>query len=74
MSKCIHKDLVCYVGWCERPFGTGEAAVIVIPLGEDRLSDNQLTEIMKPLKVTSFSQETIDFRIQELDSEKHKHP
>gem|GEM_PF-2679391 len=67
MSKCIHKDLVCYVGWRERPIGTGEATVIVIPLGEDGLRDNQLTEIMKPLKVTSFSQETIDFRIQELD-------
>jgi len=55
------------VGWRERPIGTGEATVIVIPLGEDGLRDNQLTEIMKPLKVTSFSQETIDFRIQELD-------
>jgi len=67
MSKYIHKDLVCYVGWRERPIGTGEAAVIVIPLGEDGLSDSQLAELMKPLKVTSFSQETIDFTIQELD-------
>jgi len=67
MSKCIHKDLVCYVGWRERPIGTGEAAVIVIPLGEDGLSDSQLGELMKPLKVTSFSEETIDFTIQELD-------
>ena len=67
MSKCVHKDLVCYVGWRERPIGTGEAAVIVIPLEEDGLSDSQLAEIMKPLKVTSFSEETIDFTIQELD-------
>ena len=67
MSKCIHKDLVCYMGWRERPIGTGEAAVIVIPLGEDGLSDSQLAELMKPLKVTSFSEETIDFTIQELD-------
>ena len=67
MSKCIHKDLACYVGWRERPIGTGEAAVIVIPLGEDGLSDSQLAELMKPLKVTSFSQETIDFTVQELD-------
>jgi len=67
MSKCVHKDLVCYVGWRERPIGTGEAAVIVIPRGGDGLSDSQLAEIMKPLKVTSFSQETIDFTVQELD-------
>ena len=55
------------MGWREKPIGTGEAAVIVIPLGEDKLTDNQLAELMKPLKVTTFSQETIDFTIQELD-------
>jgi len=67
MSKCVHKDLVCYMGWRERPIGTGEATVIVIPLGEDGLSNSQLGELMKLLKVTSFSEETIDFTIQELD-------
>jgi len=67
VGKCIHKDFVCYMGWREKPIGTGEAAVIVIPLGEDKLTDNQLAELMKPLKVTTFSQETIDFTIQELD-------
>jgi len=55
------------MGWREKPIGTGEAAVIVIPLREDKLTDNQLAELMKPLKVTTFSQETIDFTIQELD-------
>ena len=67
MGKCIHKDFVCYMEWREKPIGTGEAAVIVIPLREDKLTDNQLAELMKPLKVTTFSQETIDFTIQELD-------
>ena len=67
MGKCIHKDFVCYMGWREKPIGTGEVAVIVIPLREDKLTDNQLAELMKPLKVTTFSQETIDFTIQELD-------
>jgi len=67
VGKCTHKDFVCYVGWREKPIGTGEAAVIVIPLGEDGLTDSQLAELMEPLKVTTFSQETIDFTIQELD-------
>ncbi len=63
----IHKDFTCYMGWREKPLGTGEAAVIVIPLEEDELTDKQLGRLLKVLKVTTFSGETIDFTIQELD-------
>lgn len=58
----MHKDFRCYMGWREKPLGTGEAAVIVIPLEEDELTDEQLTIF----RVTTFSEETIDFKIQEL--------
>ena len=47
--------------------GTGEAAVIVIPLEEDELVDKQLGQLLKIFEVTTFSEETIDFTIQELD-------
>ena len=63
----IHKDFTCYMGWREKPLGTGEAAVIVVPLEEDALTDKQLGQLMKPLRVNNFSEETIDFTIQELD-------
>lgn len=63
----MHKDFRCYMGWREKPLGTGEAAVIVIPLEEDELTDEQLGKLLKTLRVTTFSEETIDFRIQELD-------
>jgi hypothetical protein len=63
----MHKDFRCYMGWREKPLGTGEAAVIVIPLEEDGLTDKQLTRLLKILKVTTFSEETTDFTIQELD-------
>jgi hypothetical protein len=55
------------MGWREKPLGTGEAAFIVVPLEEEELSDKQLGWLMKILKLTTFSEETIDFRIQELD-------
>jgi len=55
------------MGWREKPLGTGEAAVIVIPLEEDELTDQQLGRLLKIFKVTTFSEETIDFTIQELD-------
>lgn len=68
MCKAVpHKDFTCYMGWREKPLGTGEAAVIVIPLEEDELTDDQLGQLLDPLRVTTFSGETIDFRIQELD-------
>lgn len=51
----------------EKPLGTGESAVIVIPLEEDRLTEEQLDKLLKILRVTTFSEEVIDFRIQELD-------
>jgi hypothetical protein len=65
----MHKDFRCYMGWREKPLGTGEAAVIVIPLEEDELNDQQLGRLLKIFKVTTFSEETIDFTIQELDWE-----
>ena len=61
-KDCVHKDYPCYVGWRD----TGEASVIVIPLG-DKLNDKQLAELLEPLGVVSFSEETADFTIQELD-------
>ncbi|MEW6619585.1 MAG: hypothetical protein AB1422_09695 [bacterium] len=62
----MHKDFRCYMGWRENPSGTGEATVVVIPLG-DGLTDKQLGKLLRPLRVTTFSEETIDFRVQELD-------
>lgn len=56
------------MGWREKPLGTGEATVIIVPLDEpDELTNEQLGELMKVLQVTTFSEETIDFKIQELD-------
>jgi len=63
----MHKDFRCYMGWREKPLGTGEAAVIVTPLEEDELTDKQLGQLLKIFEVTTFSEETIDFTIQELD-------
>ena len=63
----MHKDFRCYMGWREKPLGTGEATVIIIPLEEDWLTDEQLCKLLKTLRVTTFSEETIDFRLQELD-------
>ena len=65
----MHKDFRCYMGWREKPLGTWKAAVIVIPLEEDELTDQQLGRLLKIFKVTTFSEETIDFTIQELDRE-----
>jgi len=62
-----HKDLPCYMGWREKPLGTGEATVIIVSLDEGELTNEQLGELMKVLQVTTFSEETIDFKIQELD-------
>jgi len=63
-----HKDLHCYMGWREKPLGTGEATVIIVPLDErDELTNEQLGELMKVLHATTFSEETVDFKIQELD-------
>ncbi len=63
----MNKDFRCYMGWREKPLGTGEATVIVIPLEEDELTDKQLGQLLKILGITTFSEETIDFTIQELD-------
>jgi hypothetical protein len=38
------------MGWREKPLGTGEAAVIVIPLEEDELTDEQLGKLLKTLR------------------------
>lgn len=63
----LHKDFRCYMGWREKPLGTGEAAFIIVPLEEEELSDNQLGWLENILHLTTFSEETIDFNIQELD-------
>jgi hypothetical protein len=63
----MHKNFRCYIGWREKPLGTGEAAVIVIPLEENELTDKQLGQLLKIFEVTTFSEETVDFTIQELD-------
>jgi hypothetical protein len=62
-----HENFRCYMGWREKPLGTGEAPFIIVPLEEEELSDKQLGRLMKILKLTTFSEETIDFRVQELD-------
>ena len=63
----MQKDFRCYMGWREKPLGTGEASVIVIPLEEDELTDEQLGKLLKILRITTFSEEMVDFKIQELD-------
>jgi hypothetical protein len=55
------------MGWREKPLGTGEAAFIIVPLEEKELSDDQLGWLENILHLTTFSEETIDFSIQELD-------
>jgi len=40
---------------------------MVLPLEEHELTDDQLGRLMHVLTVTAFSEETIDFTIQELD-------
>ena len=66
-TEIPHKDFRCYMGWREPPLGTGEASVVVVPLDDEELTDQQLTKLMEALKVSHFSEETIDFRIQEQD-------
>ncbi len=63
----MNKDFRCYMGWREKPLGTGEAAIIIIPLEESELTNEQLSKLLKLFRVTTFSEETIDFTIQELD-------
>ena len=65
----MHKDVRCYMGWREKPLGTGEASVIVVTLDQCELKEKKLRKLLKILRVTTFSEETIDFRIQELDRE-----
>ena len=55
------------MGWREKPLGTGEATIIIIPLEESELTNEQLSKLLKLFRVTTFSEETIDFTIQELD-------
>lgn len=63
----LHREYHCYLGWREKPLGTGEGAVLVIPLEDEELTEKQLKVLMDPLKVTTFSEETVDFTILELD-------
>ena len=68
----MHKDFRCYMGWREKLLGIGEAAIIVVPLEENELSNKQLGQLLKILRVTTFSEEMINFTIQELDWEIRK--
>ena len=63
----VHRDFHCYMGWREKPLGTGEASVIIVPLDDEELTNQQFWALMETLRATTFSEETIDFRIQELD-------
>jgi len=57
------------MGWREHPKGTGEAAVIIIPL-DSKSRENieyDLEEILGILGITTFSEETINFEVLELD-------
>jgi hypothetical protein len=58
----IHRDFRCYMGWREKPLGTGEAAVIVIPLEEDELTDEQLGHLEGILRVTTCTIQELDWR------------
>jgi len=64
-----HKDANCHVLWREKPKGTGESAVIIIPCDERAkrsIWQHQL-DLRKIFEATTDSEETIDFTIQELD-------
>ena len=43
------------------------ATIIVIPLEGSKLTTEQLGKLLNVFKITTFSEETIDFTIQELD-------
>jgi hypothetical protein len=61
------------MGWREKPLGTGEAVVIIIPIFDNTEEvEKQLNKLGKVLKVSTFSEETIQFFIEELDREEEK--
>jgi len=59
------EDLRCYMGWREKPIGTGESAWIIAALlrKDNELTDMEMGILMPILKVTTFSEETIDFTV-----------
>ena len=59
----------CRVFWREKPEGTGEAAVIIIPLDEraKEAVEKHWKKLAKIFDATTDSEETILFRILELD-------
>jgi len=59
----------CFMGWREKPLGTGEAVVIVVPIFSNLDEvEGALDDLAKKLGVTTFSEETISFVIEELDA------
>jgi len=65
----VHKNVKCFIYWREKPKGTGESSVIIIPCdGRARESiENHHEKLLKIFDSTTNSEETVDFRIQELD-------
>ena len=69
MTTPKHEDVNCHLLWREKPLGTGESSVIIIPCdkkAEQAIHDHQ-TELRKIFDSSTDSEETIDFTIQELD-------
>lgn len=68
------EDLRCYMGWREKPIGTGESAWIIVALQrkENELTDMEMGMLMPILKVTTFSEETIDFTVGKTE-QKYRH-
>ena len=70
MTEEYEKHLqTCYMFWREKPKGTGEASVILIPLDEDaeKAIREKNKELLNVFNSTTDSEETICFYIEELD-------
>ena len=67
MCYCIaHEDIKSYWLWREQPKGTGESAVIIIPLDDEaeKSYNKNLNKIHKIFNSTTDSEETISYRSQ----------
>ncbi len=65
----MHEE-ICYLGWKEKVIGAdGVAKVIIIPFDDE--TRERIERVMDKLKelldLTTFSEETIQFKILELD-------
>lgn len=61
----------CYMLWREKPKGTGEASVILIPLDEraEKAIHRRNKELLDIFDSTTNSEETINFSVEDLDRE-----